>query len=219
MKIEQNDFVELEFDLYANGKLVQTTNEKKGKEAGLNAKEYGVQTIIVGKEFILKALDEDLLENQEPQKEKSLELKAKDAYGLRDKKMIKVLPKSAFEEHKTRPVVGMVYDFNGMYGTVKSIIGGRVMVDFNNPLAGKDIKISYKVLKKIEDVKIKVEKVMELVLKIPQNMYSAEVKEKELLLNIPEQLEQIKEMLKQSLTEYVPELKDYSIRIEKFKKQ
>ena len=47
MKIEQNDFVELEFDLYANDKLVQTTNEKKGKEAGLDAKEYGPKTIIV----------------------------------------------------------------------------------------------------------------------------------------------------------------------------
>ncbi|MFW6285703.1 MAG: FKBP-type peptidyl-prolyl cis-trans isomerase [Nanoarchaeota archaeon] len=217
MEIKENDFIELEYDLYANDKLVQTTDEKKGKKHQIKAEKYEPTTIIVGKNFILKALDEDIINNKNPQEEKTLELDINQAYGKRDKKLIKVIPKSAFDEHKTKPVVGVVYDFNGMYGTVKSIIGGRVMVDFNNPLAGKNIKVVYKVTKKIEDIKTKVENVMNLILKIPTNMYKVSSNAKKMTIEVPEQLESIKQMLEKSLLENIPQLSDYQIIIEKLK--
>ena len=53
MEIKKNDFIELEYDLYANGKLYQTTDAKKGKDEGLKAEKYEPQLMIVGHEFML----------------------------------------------------------------------------------------------------------------------------------------------------------------------
>ena len=41
MALKKNDFVSVDFDIYANEKLVQTTSEKLGKVAGLNINSYG----------------------------------------------------------------------------------------------------------------------------------------------------------------------------------
>lgn len=214
MEIKDNDFVSVIFDIYANEKLVQTTDEKKGKDAGLQINEYGPQTIIIGKGFILKALDEAIKKKDND----TIELVAEEAYGKRQKEMIKTFPKSAFDEQKIRPVAGITYDFNGMYGTVKSVIGGRVMVDFNNPLAGKDIKIEYKVESKIEDIKDKLDLVLDKILKVPKDMYKIEVKDKNVKLALPEQLTSVKEHLIKSFEEMISNINDYKIEIESFKK-
>lgn len=218
MELKKNDLIEIEYDLYANQRLYQTTDAKKGKEFNIKAEKFEPQLMFVGHEFMLKALDDDLLKGSND-KEKILELSVKEAYGPRRKDMIKVFPKSAFDEHKMRPVVGVVYDFNGMFGKVKSIIGGRIMVDFNNPLAGKEIKLVYKVKSKVDDIAKKVSFLLESVLKIPTNMFKVEVKEKDLILKIPEQLHMLKEQINKTIEEFVVEAKNYSLKIENFKKQ
>ena len=210
VEIKDNDFVKVDFDIYANNKLVNTTNEKKGKEENLQEQVYGPQTIIVGKAFILKALDEAIKKNEKG----ILELSPEEAYGKRKKELIRTFPKSSFDEHKLRAVVGVTYDFNGMYGTVKSVVGGRVMVDFNNPLSGKDIKVDYKLIGKVEDITEKIKVVMEAILRIPSNMFEVSVKEKIVTLKVPKQLVDVKQMFEQSLTEVISELKDYTINME-----
>lgn len=217
MEIKNKDFVKIEFDLYANDKLVQTTNGKKATEAGLKLDHKGPMTIIIGKNFIVKAVDEDILKAKD-NKIRTLNLAPKNAYGKRDKNNMKTISASAFVEHKQRPVVGMMYDFNGDFGVVKSVIGGRVMVDFNNVLAGKDIKIEYKIVEKIEKIDEKISFVFENALKLPKNMFKTEVKEKNITIEVPEQLLQIEEMLIKSFAEFIPEIKDFTIKIQKFKK-
>lgn len=217
MELKDNDFVEINFDIYANNSLVQTTYEKKGKEANISEKEgkFGPQTIIVGKAFVLAALDEDLKKNSKG--ENTLELKAEDAYGKKQKELIRPFPKKTFEEQELRAVPGMVYDFNGMYGTVKAVTGGRVLVDFNHPLSGKDIKLEYKVLKKVEDIVTKIEVVIGSVLKIPADMFKVSSKEKVVTLEVPEQIAAVKEMLVKSLEELISDIKEYELKIETFK--
>lgn len=212
MEIKDGDFVEIEFDIYANGKLVQTTDEKKAKENKVNTQSFGPQTIILGKNFILEAVDKDILDKKSTEKQ-TLELTKEKAYGPRRKDLIRVLPKSAFDEHEQRPVVGMTYDFNGNYGIVKSIVGGRIMVDFNNPLAGKEIKIEYTLINKVEDIAKKVSEVLVILLRIPENMFEVSVKEKNIDLKLPEQLISIKDMIVKSMEEFIPELKDYTLNI------
>lgn len=210
-KYNDNDFVEIEYDIHANGNLVQTTDEKKGKAANLDIKEYGPQVIILGKGFIVKALDEDIKSSGKASNK--LELKPEDAYGKRKKDLIRTFPKSSFDEQKIRAVPGVTYDFNGMYGTVKSVNGGRVMVDFNNPLSGKDIKIEYKINKKVEDIKVKIETVFNVVLRIPENMFEIEVKDKNINLSVPSALVSMKDMLVKSIEEFVSEIKDYKVEL------
>jgi FKBP-type peptidyl-prolyl cis-trans isomerase SlyD len=213
MAYKEQDFVKVNFDIYANGKLVQTTNEKKGKEANLEIKDYGPQTIILGKAFILKALDDAILKKDKD----SIELTADKAYGKRKKELIKTFSKSSFDEQKIRAVVGMTYDFNGMYGQVKSVIGGRVMVDFNNPLSGKEIKIDYEVENKVEDIVNKLKLVLGSVLRIPSNVYELSVKDKEVTLKAPKQISDMKDMLIKAFIEVVPEFKEYTLKTEEVK--
>lgn len=215
MEIKDNDFVNVEFDIYANGQLASTTDEKKGKEANLQIKEYGPMSIIVGKAFVLKALDEAVKKKESDK----LELAPEDAYGKRQKELIRTFPKSAFDEQKLRAVPGITYDFNGMYGTVKSVVGGRVMVDFNNPLSGKNIVLEYKVVNKIEDVKDKIAVVLESVLRIPKNLFAVERNDKNVKVKVPAQLAALKDQLTKSFEEMVPEIKDYTVEIESFKKE
>ncbi len=207
---KENDFVKIEFDIYANNKLVQTTNEKLGKEANLQIEDYLPQTIVLGKSFILKALDDAIIKGDNGE----LELKPDEAYGNRKKDYIKTFPKSAFDEHKLKPVVGITYDFNGMYGTVKSVTGGRIMVDFNNPLAGKDIKLNYKVLSKVDDMAEKISVVMETVLRIPRNLFEVSVADKNITLKAPQQFAGMEEMLSKTFKEAISDYKDYKLKIE-----
>jgi len=164
----------------------------------------------------MKALDENIIEGNE---KNTLELTPEQAYGKRDKSLIKVFPKSAFDKQKTRAVVGMTYDFNGMFGTVKSVAGGRIMVDFNNPLAGKDIKLTYKVLSKIENIVTKIEFVLGNVLKVPKNTFKIELENNNLVLNVQKELRANEKMLVKGLEEFIGSLKEFNIKIETFKKQ
>ncbi len=113
----------------------------------------------------------------------------------------------------------MTYDFNGMFGTVKSVAGGRIMVDFNNPLAGKDIKLTYKVLSKIENIVTKIEFVLGNVLKVPKNTFKIELENNNLVLNVQKELRANEKMLVKGLEEFIGSLKEFNIKIETFKKQ
>lgn len=216
MEVKEKDFLEVEFDLFANSVLVQTTDEEKGKKLGDGSKKFKPEIIVLGRGFILKALDEHILKNKQGSK-LTAEFSAEEAYGKRQKDMIKTFPKSAFDENKMRAIPGMTYDFNGMYGTVKSVTGGRVLVDFNNPLAGKDIKIEYKVTRKVEDLSEKISTILFSILRIPEDSFKAEVKDKNLKISVPEQLMPMKDMLVKSLEEFILDIKDYKIEIKQLK--
>lgn len=215
MEIKNNDFVKIEYELYANEKLAQTTNEKLAKENNLQLKNKGPQTIIVGKNFIVEALDKDIIKDKK--KDNTLELTPIEAFGKRDKKLIKTFTKTAFDEQKLRAVPGMVYDFNGTFGTVKSVTGGRVMVDFNSPLAGKNIKLKYKIVEKVEKIEEKLDFVFENILKIPKNICKLAIEDKEIKLSIPKELIAIKTQLSKTIEEYIPEIKDYKFNFEESK--
>jgi len=89
-------------------------------------------------EFIKKAKDNE---------EATMKLTAIDAYGLRNKELVRVVPLSAFKQNKINPFVGLTFEAEGTYGVVKSVSGGRVMVDFNSPYADHDIEVYIKKLK------------------------------------------------------------------------
>jgi len=93
-------------------------------------------------EFIASAKDND---------EKTMKLTAIDAYGLRNKEMVRVVPMNAFRENKINPFVGLAFEADGMYGVVKSVSGGRVLVDFNSPYADHDVEVYIKKIKTLNE--------------------------------------------------------------------
>lgn len=48
-------------------------------------------------------------------------------------------------------------NLDGIIARISSVSGGRVITDFNHPLAGKNVVYSFKILKKIDDKKEQLE--------------------------------------------------------------
>ncbi len=94
---------------------------------------------------------EDTIQKLKNNEEKTLKLTPIDAYGLRNKELVKVVPLNAFKENKINPFVGLTFEAEGTYGVVKSVSGGRVLVDFNSPYADHEIEVYVRKIKTCND--------------------------------------------------------------------
>ncbi|MEM4703155.1 MAG: peptidylprolyl isomerase [Candidatus Pacearchaeota archaeon] len=157
MKTKKNDLVEVDYTArIKDGPIFDTTSEEEAKKAGLvdeNFKrEFRPVKILIGKGEVIKGFDK-ALENKEIGREYEQEISSKDAFGPRDARLIRTVPLHAFEK---QPVRGMFVNVNNFVAKVISVTGGRVLVDLNNPLAGKDLVYKFKILRVVEDDKEKI---------------------------------------------------------------
>ncbi|MEK6758017.1 MAG: FKBP-type peptidyl-prolyl cis-trans isomerase, partial [Nanoarchaeota archaeon] len=123
------------------------------KKSNLNA-DAKPFVFALGEGMFLKGIDEFLIGKEIGQYK--IELKPEDAFGPRNPKMIQMIPIKVFREQKINPVQGIMFNFDGRPAKILTVSGGRVMVDFNNPVAGKEVVYDVKVLKKIDDANEKV---------------------------------------------------------------
>ena len=71
------------------------------------------------------------------------------------------------------------------YGKIMTVTAGRVVVDFNHPLAGKTIKYTYKVLEKIEGEDRKIGAIIEINFSKDSDKFKIETGE-EIVITIPD---------------------------------
>ena len=83
------------------------------------------------------------------------------------------------------PEPGKMVRIGDKYGKIMTVTAGRVVVDFNHPLAGKSIKYSYKVLEKIEGEQNKVAAIIEINFSRDSDKFKIETGE-ELTITIPD---------------------------------
>ncbi|MBI4018350.1 MAG: peptidylprolyl isomerase [Candidatus Aenigmarchaeota archaeon] len=158
--MEKGDFVKINYiGRLETGEIFDLTYEDLARKEGIhNPKmKYGPVLAILGAGFVIRGLEKSLEEMKVGEK-RSVEIKPEDGFGERNPKLVKVVPEKVFEQQKVEPKQGMVVDFgNGMKGRIQSATGGRVRVDFNNPLAGKTLKYDVEITEKVEgrDEKIK----------------------------------------------------------------
>ncbi|MCS7128794.1 MAG: peptidylprolyl isomerase [Sulfolobales archaeon] len=159
MPIQDGDFILLDYvaKVKETGNVVDTTIEDVAKREGIydSSKFYGPMLIVVGRGWIVKGVEE-ALKQLEPNVEVEVEVPPEKAYGERDPGKVKILSLREFRKRGYEISVGDVVEYGGLTGVVKSISGGRVVVDFNNPLAGKTLVYKLRVVKKIEDLNEKV---------------------------------------------------------------
>ncbi len=159
--IKKNDFIELEFSGYLiDGKMFDTNNEQIAKENNLDIKNPE-KIICVGQHFLVKGFDNALI-NKEIGKECMIELTPKEAFGERDKDLIKTMPIAVFHKHNINPAPGMSFLLDNYLVRVSAVSGGRVIADFNNPIAGKQVRYKFRIIRKIEDINDKVKAIMRL---------------------------------------------------------
>ena len=155
-ELKKNDFIELRYvgKIKDTGEIFDTNIEEEAKKLNPNIKN-NLSIICLGQNMILPAIDKFLI-GKKPGKY-ILELQPKDAFGNRDPKLIKTMPLSVFSQHNITPQTGMVFAFDNLLGKISAVSSGRVIVDFNNPLAGKTLIYELEVKRKITEKKEKVE--------------------------------------------------------------
>lgn len=146
----------------ATGELFDTTVEEEAKEADSYHEEHAYKPalVILGKRMIVKGVEE-VLERLEPGKEETISVQPEKAFGARDPQAIKTIPIAKFHEKQIEPAPGMFVDVGGIAAKVQSVSGGRVRVDFNNPLAGRELIYKIRLVKVLEDVKEKADAVLD----------------------------------------------------------
>jgi FKBP-type peptidyl-prolyl cis-trans isomerase 2 len=160
MPIQKGDFIRLSFTgRLADGSVFDTTDEKVAKESDIydEEKRYSPMTVIVGSGFLVEGLEEDLIGKKAGHKGK-VEVPPEKGFGDRSLDAIEIIPAKKFDG-KVEP--GKMVDFEGRIGVIESVAGGRVKVDYNEPLAGKTLIYDYKIESVIRDRKEKVEALLQ----------------------------------------------------------
>lgn len=154
-KVSKGEFAEIIFTGKANGEVFDSNIEEDLKQMAPQAKPE--KTIIaVGEGMLVPGLDKAIVDC-EIGEEKSIKVSPSEGFGARRKELVKTVPASAFGERAREIRAGMALSVDGNLVRIISVSGARVMVDFNNPLAGKDLEYKFKVVRKVEDVKEKAE--------------------------------------------------------------
>lgn len=187
MAIGKNDFIEIEFTakIKTTGEVFDTNKKEDAKALGL--KEVKPFVIVIGQNMAIPGLDKSL-ENKEIGKEYTEEFAPVDAFGVRHKNLVRMIPMKVFIAQKIYPQAGMQLSLDGMLARVISVSGGRVLMDFNNPLSGKNVVYNFKVVRKIEDTNEKINALQDYFFK---QRFDFVVKEKEITIKVPEQMLQL----------------------------
>ena len=219
--IKKHDFVEIEYTgrIKENNAIFDTTQEKVAKENELYDKDadYSPAIICIGEHNILKALDEEMI-GKETGKEYAFEVSADNAFGRKDAKLIQLIPTNKFRQQNIQPIPGLQLNIDGVFGVVKTVSGGRCLVDFNHPLAGKDLIYNVKINRVVDDNKEKIQSLLKIHLQIKD--VEIELKENSETIKLKHDLpKKTQEEFKKIVERTVPTIKNITFTIAEEKKE
>lgn len=213
-KIQVKDFLELEYTgkLKEGNAIFDTTDKKVAEEAGIAEKNrvYEPTIICIGEGHLLKGLDE-ALQGKEVGKKYTIELKPEDAFGRKNMKLIQLVATNKFKQQGIQPMPGLQVNIDGLFGTIKSVSGGRTLVDFNHPLAGQELVYEVTVTRKVMGDQEKVQALAKLLL---QQEATVELKESKAIVTVKKAVQdQGKERLQKKVRELVQGVKDLTVTV------
>jgi FKBP-type peptidyl-prolyl cis-trans isomerase 2 len=164
MPIKKKDFIEIEYTgrLKEENLVFDTTEEKVAKDNKIHSEkaQYGAVVICVGEKQIVPGLDAGL-EGKDVGQHK-FELKPENAFGKKNAKLIQLVPTKKFFDEKINPMPGLQVNIDGAIGVVRTVSGGRTLVDFNHPLSGKEVVYDVNVKRIVTDKKEQVSSLMNI---------------------------------------------------------
>ena len=164
MKIKKGDVVELEYtgSIKDSNIIFDTTDENIAKTNNLHQDNinYKPVTVCIGHKELVPGLD-DFLVDKETNKEYEVELKPKEAFGEENPKLYRLVGSDKFLKQNIRPYPGLQLNMDNAFCMVKAVSGGRVMIDFNHPLAGKTVVYKVKINRILETTDEKIKAYME----------------------------------------------------------
>ncbi|MGC9200910.1 MAG: FKBP-type peptidyl-prolyl cis-trans isomerase [Candidatus Aenigmatarchaeota archaeon] len=176
--MQKGDFVYISYvgRIKETGEIFDLTSEEIAKKEGIYNPEvrYGDIPIIVGAGFLLPGLEEEI-EKMNVGERKIVELEAKKAFGERREDLIKLIPETEFKRQNIEPRVGEFVNVNGIMGRILSVNAGRVRVDFNHPLAGKNLVYEIEIKKQVTDLKEKIYAILKYFANLDENLANVKI--------------------------------------------
>ncbi|MBS3076176.1 peptidylprolyl isomerase [Candidatus Pacearchaeota archaeon] len=190
MALNKKDFIEIEFTARVRDtQEVFDSNIKKDLENSNLETDTKPFIFALGENMFLKGV-EDFLLGKEIGKYK-IDLEPEQAFGKRDSRLVQIVPMKVFRQQNVRPIQGAMFNFDGRIAKILSVSGGRVIVDFNNPVSGKAVTYEVNVLRKIEDLNEKIKSFIQFIFRRDLKF---ELKEKELILEVEKEMRQFVEL-------------------------
>jgi peptidylprolyl isomerase len=191
MTLQKGDFILINYTakVKETNEVFDTTIEETAKKEHLHkeGEVYEPKLVVIGEGWVLKTLDESL-STMELSKATSVEISPEKAFGPRDPEKIKRVPlKQLLAKDIHNPTIGMRIEYGGKNATIRSIGAGRVLLDFNPPLAGKTLVYEVTVNKKLETNE---EKIAALIHRripvVDAEKFKYAIQEKTLTIDMPE---------------------------------
>lgn len=147
MTIKNGDFVLLNYAGKTNGRMFDTNIENIAKEGGVFVDHVRYRPLLVcaGAKDLIVGLDKEL-EGMKKGDKKHVVVKPIDGYGERNPDLVKIIPLQQFKKNNIQPAPGLVLELDGHPARIQSVSGGRVRVDFNHELAGKELEFDMEVM-------------------------------------------------------------------------
>lgn len=210
-KTKKKDFVEIEYTGFTkdNNVAFDTTDEALAKKENFHNKnhEYGPKIAVLGESQLIKGLDEYAVD-KEIGKEYEITIAPENGFGKKDAKLMKLVPAKIFTKENIRPMPGLPVNIDGMYGIIRTVTGGRVIVDFNHPLSGKELIYRFKINKIINDDKEKLVSFISLELGTKKKDTSVEITEGVAKITIPRKIPaEFVKIVEKKVTELIPSIK------------
>ena len=210
-RTKKGDFVEIEYTgIVKDEKAVfDTTDESVAKKEGFydSKHEYGPKIICLGQNQLLKGLDEFAIE-KEVGKEYEILITPENGFGKKNAKLMKLVPTKIFTKENIRPMPGLPVNIDGLYGVIRAVAGGRVIVDFNHPLSGKDLIYKFKINRILTDDKEKLESFLCLEIEQKKKDISIDLSNGTAKVTIKRKIpEQISQVLEKKVLEIIPSIK------------
>lgn len=161
--VEDGDVVRIDYigRTMPTGEIFDLTREEVAEEEGHDVEDMdlGPMNVLIGADHVITGL-EDAIRDMDEGDSKEVEVPVEDAFGERSSDDVKTIPQSDFDEHDVQPRRGLVVEVDGRRGKILSTSSGRVRVDFNHPLAGKDLEYEIDLLEVLDTPEDRVEAAM-----------------------------------------------------------
>ncbi|MHC1591579.1 MAG: FKBP-type peptidyl-prolyl cis-trans isomerase, partial [Candidatus Helarchaeales archaeon] len=143
--------------------LIDTTYRELAEKEGIFdvRQRYGPQFIVVGQKFVFEEVDQKLPEMKVGEKRTFM---LENPFGKRDPQNIKTYSIREFRKANidVRKNLGKRVTFKGRPGYILSERGGRVRIDYNHPLADKNISYEVEIVKKLSEPREVLEQILKM---------------------------------------------------------
>ena len=191
MALQKGDFILIDYTakVKETNEVFDTTKEDVAKKQHLHKEGeiYEPKLVVIGEGWVLKALD-DSLTTMEVDKPATVEIPADKGFGPRDAEKVRRVPLRQLLTKQINPVVGGRIEYQGKNATVRAIGAGRVLLDFNPPLAGRTLIYDLTPVKKLDAQE---EKIAALIHRripvVEENKFKLTIQDKNLTIDMPEE--------------------------------